>query len=179
MKNINQYFKFKNTVKESFHRMSLCGKLEAIVGKYFVSGAGLPYPSIQVVYYDESIKSDYECVDLIKENIVAYITDDEKYAFVKESIMQKFIDDTKEYNLIYIPVGSFDDEEFWVDVESELPHFMKDILWLDDDFMNDENIPFDYEKFELIDSGMEYINPKHFSVRKLADILKAYKDKSN
>ena len=39
------------------------------------------------------------------------------------------------------------------------------------DFLNDESIPFDYEKFEIIDSGVKYANPKHFSVKRLVDVL--------
>lgn len=30
--------------------------------------------------------------------------------------------------------------------------------------MSDENIEFDFEAFEIIDSGEKYVNPKHFSV---------------
>lgn len=32
-------------------------------------------------------------------------------------------------------------------------------------FLYDETISFDYEKFELIDAGVQYLNPKHFSVK--------------
>ena len=38
-------------------------------------------------------------------------------------------------------------------------------LWIDDDFLNNEKLEFDYEKFELIDTGVKYLNPKHFSVK--------------
>lgn len=38
-------------------------------------------------------------------------------------------------------------------------------LWIDDDFLNNEKLEFDYEKFELIDTGIKYLNPKHFSVK--------------
>lgn len=37
-------------------------------------------------------------------------------------------------------------------------------LWIDD-FLNNEKLEFDYEKFELIDTGVKYLNPKHFSVK--------------
>ena len=35
---------------------------------------------------------------------------------------------------------------------------MKDIVWVDDDFMLYANIPFDYEAFEIIDSKVDYLN---------------------
>ena len=38
-------------------------------------------------------------------------------------------------------------------------------LWIDDDFLNNEKLEFDYEKFELMDTGIKYLNPKHFSVK--------------
>ena len=31
--------------------------------------------------------------------------------------------------------------------------------------LNNEKLEFDYEKFELIDTGVKYLNPKHFSVK--------------
>lgn len=34
-----------------------------------------------------------------------------------------------------------------------------------DDFLDNEEIPFDYKKFERIDAGIKYLNPKHFSVK--------------
>ena len=45
--------------------------------------------------------------------------------------------------------------------------FMAGIRWIDDVFLNDEKIEFDYEAFDIIDSGAEYINPKHFSAKEL------------
>ena len=44
---------------------------------------------------------------------------------------------------------------------------MAGIRWIDDVFLNDEKIEFDYEAFDIIDSGAEYINPKHFSAKEL------------
>jgi hypothetical protein len=38
-------------------------------------------------------------------------------------------------------------------------------------FMLDENIPFDFEAFELLDSKVNYLNPKHFSVSQLVYAL--------
>lgn len=83
MKKINDYFLIKKQKTEIKYKISLCGKLEAMIGNYFLSGAGNP----------------------------------------------------------------------------------------DDDFMNDENIEFDFEAFDIIDSNIKYVNPKHFSVLDLINAL--------
>ena len=41
------------------------------------------------------------------------------------------------------------------------------LFQIDDDFLDDENLPFDDAAFTVIDSGEEYLNPNHFSVGKL------------
>lgn len=169
MKRLNDFFEQVNK-KDKRHGISLCGHLEAMVGNYYLYGAGAEEPDVETVYYDASV-GFYDAVPLVKENIVAYITYNESIAFVREDILEKFKEDTKEYDLLYIPVKSFETEEFYIDNDRELPAFLKEVRWIDDDFGNDENIPFDYEKFEIIDSGISYVNPKHFSVKKLMDIL--------
>lgn len=45
------------------------------------------------------------------------------------------------------------------------------VVWIDDDFMSDENIEFDFEAFDSIDSGEKYLNPKHFSLENSIDTL--------
>ncbi|MDE5931444.1 MAG: transposase, partial [Lachnospiraceae bacterium] len=50
----------------------------------------------------------------------------------------------------------------------QLPPEYKNIVWINDDFMNDDRIEFDYEAFELIDSGVDYLNPGHFSIYEFA-----------
>ena len=49
---------------------------------------------------------------------------------------------------------------------------------IDDDFMNDDTIAFDYDAFDLIDSGIAYLNPCHFSVNQLITALKNYSETS-
>ena len=95
---------------------------------------------------------------------MAYIFENENVAFVREDMITKFKKDTEEYDLVSIPVGSFENDEFFVDREMDMPRLFKNIIWIDDDFMNDENIEFDFQAFEVIDSGEKYVNPKHFSV---------------
>ena len=148
--------------------ISLCGKLEAIVGNYFVSGAGIPedWP-MQTVYYDPEVDSYTEEVKLIPENIVAFVEANNKWAFVLNSHMEKFKEDTIEYGIKYIGVDSFKDEVLCCSTPDLLPDEFQNIKWIDDDFLNDDSIPFDFEAFAEIDDGVEYLNPKHFSVMQL------------
>lgn len=170
MKRLNDYFFSTSQRKEIEYRMSLCGKLEAMLGNYYLYGAGIPNNNIQVLYYDSTVKF-YDVVPLVKENIVAYIFKNENVAFVKEDMLTKLKKDTEEYELVCIPVNSFEKDEFYIDREMKIPLLLKNIIWIDDDFMNDENIEFDFEAFDIIDSGEKYINPKHFSVMDLVNAL--------
>lgn len=104
--------------------------------------------------------------------IVAYVTSDYKYAFVLEKIFNKFIEDTIEYGFIYIPVKSFELNEFFIDLNNKNPEILENITFIDDDFLWDENIEFDFKAFESIDNGTKYLNPKHFSIIELINILK-------
>ncbi len=170
MKRLNDYFIIDKRKKDINHRMSLCGKLEAMIGNYFLSGAGNPYNDIQVLYYDSTV-GFYDAIPRVKENIVAYILENENLVFVRQDMYEKLKKDTEEYELVLIPVHSFEAEELYVDLEMEMPFLLKYIIWIDDDFMNDENIEFNFEAFDIIDSGEKYINPKHFSVVDLVDAL--------
>lgn len=99
--------------------ISLCGHLEAIIKNYFLLQAGNPEAYWYAIYYDSTIDSHNECVEITDKNLVGYVY-----------------------------------------CEHILPAF-----WIDDDFLNNEKLEFDYEKFELIDAGVKYLNPKHFSVK--------------
>lgn len=170
MKRINDYFFSKKQKTVIAHKMSLCAKLEAMIGNYFLSGAGMPDNDIKVLYYDSTVGFD-NAIHLVKEKIVAYIVDNENVAFVREDMLVKFKRDTEEYELVYIPVSSFEQEEFYIDRETEIPLLLQNIVWIDDDFMNDENIEFDFEAFDVIDSDKKYVNPKHFSVMDLINAM--------
>lgn len=104
--------------------LSLTGKLEAVIGKYFVSGEGIPDRSIFTVYYSEKTAHD-ECVELVPDNIIAYVTSDYKFAFVLEKMLNKFISDTAEYSLSYLPVKDFMKEEFAFRQPSKRPAFLR------------------------------------------------------
>lgn len=42
--------------------------------------------------------------------------------------------------------------------------------------MNNETLVFGYSKFKLIDTGVKYINPKHFSVKNFVKYCKFNKE---
>lgn len=121
---------------------SLCAQLEVFVGNYFVSGAGIPEETVYTIYFDPTIDRD-KCVQKSPEKVVAYVTSDCKYAFVLEHIFDKFVADTSGYGLIYIPVQDFNQKEFFIEISKELPDFFRKITWIDDDFLDNENMKFD------------------------------------
>jgi len=167
---------FKNEkVKNKNTYISLCGKLEAMIGNYFLSGVSVPEQAVETLYYDGLIDID-DSVELIKENIVAYFLADESIAIVKKDMLEKLQNDTKEYGITYIAVDNFETEILFVNQEKELPEYLNEVVWIDDDFLRDESIPFDYEAFEIIDSKVEYLNPKHFSVIQLIRVLESSKN---
>lgn len=149
--------------------ISLCGKLEAYIGNYFLSGVSVPENDIETLYYDASIGID-DCVELIERNIVAYYIADESVGFVKKNISEKLQKETEEYGITYIVVDDFYQELLCVST-GDIPECLKEIIWVDDDFMSDDTLPFDFEAFELIDSKVNYLNPKHFSVSQLISVL--------
>jgi len=157
-----------NRENKKAQRISLCGKLEGIVGNYFVRGAGVPeeWP-LQTIFYDSEVDSYTEKVKLTQENIVAFVDANDKWAFVLNKHMEKFKEDTAEYGIKYVGVESFREEVLCCSAPDLLPEEFQNLRWIDDDFMSDETIPFDFEAFAEIDEGVEYLNPKHFSVMQL------------
>ena len=169
MKLVN-FFKGK---KERMPRISLCGKLEAVIGKYYLSGSG----DIETLYYDPNAEM-YDDIGLSEENIVAYLLENESVAIVREEFFVKLEEDTREYNMRLIPIKSFDAEILSQKSLETMMHMPQDFQWIDDDFMNDDTIAFDYDAFDLIDSGVAYLNPYHFSVNQLITALKNYSETS-
>lgn len=147
-------------------KISLCGKLEAIIGGYFLYGAGLSESGVEILYYDPSVGED-GTVELIKENIVAYFLADEHMAFVKADMFHKIKQDTDGYNVLLIEVEDFESEVLTREDVEPIVDYYGEQTWIEDDFMNDDTIPFNFEAFYVIDSGVKYLNPKHFSVEQL------------
>ncbi len=81
--------------------------------------------------------------------------------------MKKFREDTEEYKLKYIGVPSMQEMILQCNCIESLPTEFSQLLWIDDDFLYDEKIPFDFDAFAIIDEGKDYLNPKHFSVNQL------------
>lgn len=156
--------------------ISLCGHLETIVGNYFLSQAGNPGAYWYAIYYDPSIESCNECVEIIYSNLIGYVYYDDRVAFVLNSFLEKFINDTVDYDVHYVGVNSLDEECLECKCHSDYSEHILPALWIDDDFLNDEKIPFDYEKFELIDEGVKYLNPKHFSVRSFVKYCRLHEE---
>ena len=57
--------------------------------------------------------------------------------------------------------------------KGDIPDYLQEIIWIDDDFLSDDKLDFDYDAFELIDSKVSYLNPKHFSVYQMVCALKS------
>ena len=163
MKAIDDFLEYKP--KPHQPAISLCGKLEGIIGNYFVSQVtngifdGLWYS----IYYDSSVDYLKEAVKR-DHNLIGYVDKSIRWAFVLEKHSQKFKEDTAEYGLTYIEVPSFEQEILQCHHPDDLPSEFADILWIDDDFLNDDMLPFDFDLFARIDAGESYLNPKQFSV---------------
>ena len=152
--------------------ISLSGMLEAYIGHYFVSGEGGGNENYWLtIYYDPDIDTFTEAVEAIPSNIVAYVSSDYICGLVLIENIHKFRKDVSRYGISCIPVPDFECERLQCLHPDLLPCEFADILWINDDFMNDENIPFDFDSFALIDDGVCYLNQKHFSVAQLIEIM--------
>lgn len=158
--------------RNSRSKISLCGKLEYIIGNYFLSGSGGCSHEIETLYYDSTVKS-HDSFLLSKAKVIAYFLQDESIAIVRNDMLNMLKEDTKEYDVKFIPVENFDAEILTREAVESWLNGAEKIKWIDDDFMNDEEIEFDFAAFETIDSGITYLNPKHFSVEQLISILNA------
>ena len=169
---LNDYF--HNDRRANNGSISVSGKLEAYVRNYYVSGEGVPDENILLIYYDPNVDSLYEAVECKKENLIACMTADYEYAFVKDALLQKFSEDISEYNTTIIPIRDFDLQECCIKENVYLPDFLSNIRWIRDDFLSNKNLDFDFTAFEEIDDGVEYVNPDHFSINEIIMFIKSY-----
>lgn len=81
---LNEYMIRSEKRKPGKAKISLSGKLEGIIGNYFVSGEGTCNKDLHwlTVYYDSSIDTYTEAVELVPSNIVAYVSSDYRWGFV-------------------------------------------------------------------------------------------------
>ena len=117
-------------------------------------------------FIDSTIDRYNECVEITDTNLIGYVYCDDRVAFVLNIFLERFIKDTVDYDIHYVGVDSLDKECLECRRYSDYYEYILPAFWLDDDFLNNEKLEFDYEKFELIDAGVKYLNPKHFSVKK-------------
>ena len=160
---INSLFE-NRTDTDYFDRCLFANHLEEIVGNYKFSERDKVITAGRL-YYDASVDSDEASIEETEENLIAYVFFDVSIIFVKTDFRKKLENDTRYFEFQYVPVESFDNGLLCVDT-NRLPETLKNILWIDDDFLDDENLPFDDDAFIVIDSGEEYLNPSHFSVGK-------------
>lgn len=170
---LTEYINSQDRKETCKAELSLSGMLEVFIGNYFVSGEGTGNKNFHwlIIYYDPDIDTHTDAVETIPSNIVAYVSCDYRWGFVLSSHIQKFRKDILNYGITCISVPDFECEHLQCSRTDLLPYEYSDILWIDDDFMNDENIPFDYDSFDLIDEGVHYLNPRHFSVAQLIQIM--------
>lgn len=166
-----------NEQKHNFS-ISLWCKLEAIIGNYFLSEItyGVYRGLWNTIYFDPEVNSETECVECIPENLIGYVDRKERWVFILNKYLKKFKEDTTEYNLKYIGVPSMQEKILQCSYIGSLPNEFSQVSWIDDDFMDDEKVPFDFVKFAIIDSGKNYLNPKHFSVNQLIKITQELYD---
>ena len=108
---------------------------------------------------------------LSDKKIAAYVSERLGTAFVLDEFTSHFEEITKGYGLTYIPVESFEDKFFVSDIKN-LPKGFEVIVWLDDEFMNNNDVPFNYEAYEnIIEPKLPYLNPKGFTVVELVKYL--------
>lgn len=173
MLELTKYIQSQEKRETSRADISLSGMLEVFVGNYYVSGEGTENNDFHwlTIYYDPDIDTCTSAVKMVPANIVAYVSSDYRWGFVLSGHIRKFSKDISNYEISCIPVPDFECELLQCAHTDLLPCEFSRILWLNDDFMDDEKIPFDYGSFALIDEGAHYLNPKHFSVTQLIRIM--------
>ncbi len=170
---LNKYF-LPEKEKKSKVDISLSGMLEVYIGHYFVSGEGGGAKNYWLtIYYDSDIDAYDEAVETVPSNIVAYVSSDYKWAFVLNEHSHKLRKDVSNYGISCISVPDFESEVLQCLHPDWLPYEFSGLLWIDDDFMDDENIPFDFDSFAIIDDGVCYLNPKHFSVAQFIKVMES------
>lgn len=167
MKDILTIFHDCNTHDVLNTKWSLSAQLEAFTGGYFVSGEGFDQ-WIKIYYKKDFDESKHIYDELVhSNNLIAYVSLSRRMALVLSRFKNMFQKDTAGYGLAYYPFDSFDKEEYFCSNPANMSKEFFGLRWINDDFLDDKNLDFDYEAFELIDSGIPYLNPNHFSIKEL------------
>lgn len=150
-----------------------------LIGKYVMGAEYLSRWS--PIYFAPDGHADWGTV-CVPENLIGYVDLAEECVFILAQYEKMFQNDTSEYGLVYISVPSLEEEILqYVEMAHIAAEFstpsdfsgfaaFSDIVWIDDDFLYDENLSFDFEKFRIIDAGVRYLNPKHFSVHQFVTL---------
>ena len=145
MLDLNAYIRQTEERRPNRAVISLSGKLEALIGNYYVSGEGGGNRNFHwlVVYYDPDVDTDIEAVEAVPSHMAAIVSSDYRWGFVLDSHHRKFEEDVQDYGMRLIPVADFESELLECPHTERLPPEFSGLVWLDDDFMDDERIPFD------------------------------------
>lgn len=141
---------------------SLTEQLEVRAGGYLVidEGLGRSEPCWLAVYrFAEGASGAQEQV--------AYVSSDYRWAFVLTDCRNVFELDAEGRIANCISVDSFREERLCCSAPVAMAGIFSRVVWIDDDFLTDDTIPFDDESFALIESGVDFLNPKHFSVMQM------------
>ena len=157
-------------------KTSLTGTLEAVIGGYCVKGeldASL-HPCHWIrVYFSKNIRVATDILEAfaIPENLVAYVSLHYQKALILESKYEKLWKDLRGYGLQCFSFQTLDREEYYCSNYESLPLEFQKIIWLNDDFLYDENLIFDFQAFAKIDEGVLYLNPNHVSIKQIIDYV--------
>jgi len=158
-------------------KSSLTGTLEMIVGGYCVEGelrASWHVNNWIRVYCDEAmhaIDEDNLKKFAIPENLVAYVSLHNQKAFILASMYEKLQKDLQGYGLQCFRCQTLDEENYYCSEPKSLPKEFQKITWLNDDFLYDENLDFDFQAFAKIDEGTLYLNPNHVSIKQIIEYV--------
>lgn len=148
-----------NGKRIAYPGLSVEAYLEAIIGKYYLLGNP---DGFEYVYYPVD-ENNFTNIFLNKENLVAIISERIGIAVVLREAYDKFYNDTKQYQFKYVVIDDWQEENMECRDPRMLPEEYRSIEWIEDDFLSNEEIEFDYDAFARIDEGVEYLNPLHFS----------------
>lgn len=114
--------------------------MEAVIGNYFLSQAGNPEAYWYAICYDSSLDGYNECVEITDKNLIGYVYCDDRVAFILNSVLERFINDTVDYDIHYVGVDSLDEDRLECRRYSDYCENILPALWINDDFLNNEKL---------------------------------------
>lgn len=114
--------------------------MEAVIGNYFLSQAGNPEAYWYAICYDSSLDGYNECVEITDKNLIGYVYCDDRVAFILNSVLERFINDTVDYDIHYVGVDSLDEDCLECRRYSDYCENILPALWINDDFLNNEKL---------------------------------------